>query len=103
MPLAKSGSAPVVEKPAAQGVITTSTTPPADAPKTKIAAKKDYDTTMSKSDWANKDKRISRQGLFQAALQSTGLLQLNTENTLDAYLKIIEQVAERGLAWVNKE
>jgi hypothetical protein len=58
--------------------------------------------TMSKADWANKDQRISRQGLFQACLQSVGLLQLNTGNTLEDYLKLVEQAAERGLQFVNK-
>jgi hypothetical protein len=61
------------------------------------------DTTMSKADWAAKDRRISRQGLFQAALQSVGLLQLNTSNTLEDYLKLVEQVADRGVEYVNKE
>jgi hypothetical protein len=59
--------------------------------------------TMSKADWAAKDIRISRQGMFQAALQSTGLLQLNTGNTLDDFLKLVEQAAERGLQFVNKQ
>lgn len=58
--------------------------------------------TMSKSDWAAKDQRISRQGLYQACLQSVGLLQLNTGNTLEDYLKLVEQAAERGLQFVNK-
>lgn len=58
--------------------------------------------TMTKADWANKDQRISRQGLYQACLQSVGLLQLNTGNTLDDYLKLVEEAAERGLEFVNK-
>lgn len=65
--------------------------------KTKAA-----DNTMSKADWAAKDVRISRQGLFQAALQSVGVLQLNTGNTLEEYLALVEKTAERGLQFVNK-
>jgi hypothetical protein len=69
----------------------------------KAVAKATNDTTMSKSDWADKDRRISRQGLFQACLGSVGLLQLNTGNTLEDYLKIVEQAAERGLEFVNRK
>jgi hypothetical protein len=69
---------------------------------TKSATKATNSETMSKADWANKDQRISRQGLFQACLQSVGLLQLNTGNTLEDYLKLVEQAAERGLQFVNK-
>lgn len=58
--------------------------------------------TMSKADWHDKDVRISRQGLFQAALQSTGLLQLNSGNTFEDYMKLVEQTAERGLEFVNR-
>jgi hypothetical protein len=59
--------------------------------------------TMSKADWHDKDVRISRQGLFQAALQSVGVLQLNTGNTLEDYLKLVEQVADAGLLYVNRK
>lgn len=69
----------------------------------KSIAKSAANETMSKADWANKDQRISRQGLFQACLQSVGLLQLNTGNTLEDYLKLVEQAAERGLQFVNGE
>lgn len=58
--------------------------------------------TMSKADWASKDARISRQGLFQAALQSVGLLQYSKGTTLEEYLDTVEQVVERGLAFVNR-
>jgi hypothetical protein len=59
--------------------------------------------TMTRADWDNKDRRISRQGLFQACLQSVGLLQLNTGNTLEDYLKLIEQAADRGFEYVNRQ
>ena len=68
----------------------------------KTIAKVTSDTTMSKAEWHDKDVRISRQGLFQACLQSVGLLQLNTGNTLEDYLKLVEQAAERGLEFVNR-
>jgi len=69
----------------------------------KAVAKASSSETMTKADWQHKDERISRQGLFQAALQSVGLLQLNTGNTLEDYLKLIEQTCERGLEFVNKQ
>jgi len=47
--------------------------------------------------------RIRRSGVWQAALQSTGLLQLNTENTLEAFLALVEKTANAGLEYVNKE
>jgi hypothetical protein len=58
---------------------------------------------MSKAEWAAKDRRISRQGLFQAALQSVGVLQLNVENTFEGYMALVEKVAEHGLTFVSKE
>jgi hypothetical protein len=47
--------------------------------------------------------RIRRSGVWQAALQSTGLLQLNTGNTLQDFLALVEKTADAGLAYVNKE
>lgn len=101
MPLLKKGSTAVAE-------VEKSDTPTAEqlsqvAGIKKAVAKAASSETMSKGDWADKDRRISRQGLFQAALQSTGLLQLNTGNTLDDYLKLVEQTAERGLEFVNRK
>jgi len=100
MPLLKRSSTTVVEPPK-QDVPTPAQEAQVAAAKKSIA-KATSDTTMSKAEWAAKDVRISRQGLFQAALQSTGLLQLNTGNTLEDYLKLVEQTAEHGLQFVNK-
>lgn len=101
MPLIKKSSAVTVEAPK------TETATPAQlvhVETVKTAVKKSAASeTMSKADWASKDQRISRQGLFQACLQSVGLLQLNTGNTFDDYIKLVEQAAERGLAFVNQE
>ena len=47
--------------------------------------------------------RIRRSGVWQAALQSTGLLQLNTDNTLEAFLALVEKTANAGLEFVNRE
>jgi hypothetical protein len=69
----------------------------AEAPMTKD----DYWRNREERD-IEKDQRISRQGMFQAALQSTGVLQLNTGNTLEDYLKLVEQTAERGLQFAHK-
>ena len=102
MPLIKKGSAAA---PAAGQQTQAAPTPAQTA---QVAAAKAFvkkaavSETMSKADLASKDLRISRQGLFQACLQSVGLLQLNTGNTLEDYLKLVEQAAERGLEFVNK-
>jgi hypothetical protein len=100
MPLAKKSNVAVVEAPKTD-VVT-----PAQEAQVAIAKasvkKAAASDTMSKADWASKDQRISRQGLFQACLQSVGLLQLNTGNTLEDYLKLVEQAAERGLQFVNR-
>jgi len=101
MPLLKSKAfIPAVEAPV-QALPTPAQT--AQVATVKAAVKKAAASdTMSKAEWASKDVRISRQGLFQACLQSVGLLQLNTGNTLEDYLKLVEQAAERGLQFVNK-
>ncbi len=101
MPLVKKASAPIAEAPK-----TDAATPAQEAQVAAIkksAAKAASSETMTKSDWHDKDVRISRQGLFQACLQSVGLLQLNTGNTLEDYLKLVEQAAERGLEFVNRK
>jgi 3-keto-L-gulonate-6-phosphate decarboxylase len=58
--------------------------------------------TMSKKDWQDKDDRISRAGVWQACMHSVGLLQLNTGNTLEDYLKLVEQAADAGYAYVHR-
>lgn len=55
---------------------------------------------MSKADWAAKDRRIGRAGLYQAALQSLGAVQFTAEPTLDAYLATVRRIAEEGLKFV---
>lgn len=62
--------------------------------------RKSTSDTMSKADWAAKDTRISRQGLFQAALQSPALMQYAPD--LDAYLVLVRKVADAGLVYVNE-
>lgn len=102
MPLLKQKS---LDSSGTQSVIASQPTPAQEAHVAavkKSVGKAASSETMSKADWANKDQRISRQGLFQACLQSVGLLQLNTGNTLEDYLKLVEQAAERGLQFVNK-
>jgi len=101
MPLLKKQPAATVEAPKQDA--------PTPEQETKVAAAKTFvkkaasSETMSKADWHDKDVRISRQGLFQACLQSVGLLQLNTGNTLEDYLKLVEQAADRGLEYVNRK
>jgi hypothetical protein len=100
MPLLKKSSNPTVEAQK-QDVPTVEQLAKTEIVKKNIA-KTASSEIMTKADWANKDQRISRQGLFQACLQSVGLLQLNTGNTLDDYLKLVEQAAERGLQFVGR-
>ncbi len=57
--------------------------------------------------WRNKeerditrDRRMSRAGLYQAALQSPALLQYAP--TLEAYLELVKKTAEAGLKFVNE-
>lgn len=47
-----------------------------------------------------KGRQISRQGLFQAALQSPALMQFTPD--IDSYLVLVRKVAEAGLAFVNE-
>lgn len=51
--------------------------------------------TMSKEDWANKDKRISLQGLLQALLGSVNFGQYCTGTTADEYLTAVEHASLR--------
>lgn len=66
----------------------------------KPARKASDDDKMSKADWAAKDRRISRAGLYQAALQSPALMQYAP--TLEDYLALVRKAAEAGLAFVNE-
>lgn len=76
--------------------------PKQTAPKDKATDKESY--------WANKEerdietgKRIRRSGVWQAAVQSMAGLQFNQGGTIESYLDLVDKVAERGLAWVNKD
>lgn len=80
---------------------------PKAAPKQKAPAAKASD---KESYWANKEerdietgKRIRRSGVWQAAVQSMAGLQFNQGGTIESYLDLVDKVAERGLAWVNKD
>lgn len=67
---------------------------------TVMLSEKKADKPMSRDDWAAKDTRISRQGLFQAALQSPALMQYAP--TLEAYIELVTRTAIAGLSFVNQ-
>jgi hypothetical protein len=100
MPLLKKSSAAVVDAPK-QDIPTLAQEAQVAAAKTAVK-KAASSETMTRKDWDQKDRRISRQGLFQAALQSVGILQLNTGNDLKSYLDLVRQVADEGLEYVNR-
>lgn len=64
---------------------------------------------MTKDDyWRNKETRdlenqprIRRAGAWQAAIQSTGILQLNTNNTLEGFLALVEKAADAGVKYIE--
>jgi len=99
MPLRKAGTVvDMTEKEVSQPVAESAAKPaPSHVYTGRAASKSD---TMTKADWAAKDVRISRQGLFQAALQSPALMQYAVD--MDAYLALVRKVAEAGLAFVNE-
>lgn len=77
-----------------------------EAPKPAYTGRKAAtdDDKMSKADWAAKDRRIGRAGLYQAALQSVGVLQYSPDvRSLADYLKAVRAAAEDGLKFVNEE
>lgn len=49
----------------------------------------------------DKERRIQRQGCYQAALQSPGLVSWATN--IDEYLAFVRQAAEAGVAFVNEQ
>lgn len=67
-----------------------------DIPKAAYTGgRKAMSDTMSKEDWANKDKRISLQGLVQALLNSVHFGQYIVTTTQEDYLKAVEQASLR--------
>ena len=47
--------------------------------------------------------RIRRSGVWQAALQSVGVLQFNKEGDLAGLLRAVEEAAKAGLEFVNRD
>jgi len=65
---------------------------------------------MTKDDyWRRREERdietgvrIRRSGVIQAAAMSVGTSQYNTGSTIESYADVVEKLAERMLAWVNR-
>lgn len=65
---------------------------------------------MTKDDyWRRREERdietgvrIRRSGVIQAAAMSVGTSQYNLGSTIDSYADVVEKLAERMLAWVNR-
>lgn len=75
----------------------------AETAKPVYTGRKATSDTMSKEEWAAKDRRIGRAGLYQAALQSVGVLQYSPDvRTFEDYLKAVRKAAEDGLRFVNE-
>ena len=105
MPLIKkSSTAPVAETPKTEIATPAQLAQVVEIKKSigKAVAKAASSEVMTKADWSAKDRRISRQGLFQSCLGSVGLLQLNVGNDLKSYLDIVRQAADEGLKYVNE-
>lgn len=57
--------------------------------------------TMSKAEWADKDTRISRQGVIQAAVQAVANMGMLTGS--DELFPVAEDLANKMLAFVNQK
>lgn len=109
----KKGSAVAIPPPDTEKVaasIVSATSAPARLGGTRKPGDKAQAPMTKDSYWERKEARdietgvrIRRSGVWQAALQSTGLLQLNTGNTLADFLALVEKAADAGLVYVNKD
>ncbi len=97
MPLRKAG---IVDAPMQQAISETNSKPAQPEKFESHRAAGSADKPMTRTDWDSKDRRISRQGLFQAALQSPALMQYSP--TLEGYLDLVRKTAEEGLKFVNE-
>jgi hypothetical protein len=64
----------------------------------KFTKEKPVDNTMSKEDWANKDQRISRQGVIQAAV-----IALAPTMTVEVLFDEADKLATQMLEFVNRK
>lgn len=76
----------------------------ASEPETKpYTGRKADSSSMSKEEWANKDKRISLQGVLQALLGSVNFGQYCTGTTSDEYLDKIEMASLRLSKFIKEK
>ena len=58
---------------------------------------------MTKAEWGDKDQSHISPGLISSLPRQCRSIAVNTGNTLDDYLKLVEQAADRGLEYVNRK
>lgn len=96
MPLVKKAATPAPEAPATS--VPASTTPTVKVP--EPVAQKSVD--LQPKDLDRKSREIQRQGAFQAALQSVGVVQHGGKSFQD-YLARVREAANAELVYINEK
>lgn len=118
MPLAKKSIVATPEVSVTESPVPTIKAAGVSSPKQNLGGEYKGNAPMGKEDYwrrreerdiakeeffAAKDIRISRSGVWQAALQSVGVLQYNISGTIEGLLEATEKAANAGLEFVNRK
>lgn len=97
MPLIRNSNPPPVPE------VKVDANPPPAPEIRKPAPKLDKETYWERKEERDieRDRRMSRAGLFQAALQSPAIMQFCP--TMESYMEQVRKVAEEGLKFVNQK